>query len=99
MKLVKIITSDGCFYEDEFYDNMTNREIIEKVLESACKEISEIYDEHLELMWRKRYTFRKKDGTYDMDFTGDTIKQIELAIQKLGKLEDLEEERLSKNGK
>lgn len=92
-RIVKIIADDGCFYEDEYASNLTNKEIVDKVLESACKPIKEIYNEHFELMWRKRYTVKLANGKYAF-FDMNSYKYLDAAIQKLGEMEDEEESEL-----
>lgn len=93
-RIVKIIADDGCFYEEEYDIKLSNKEIVEKVLESSCKPLQEIYDEHFNLMWRKRYTVKLLSGQYVLNDMSNAYKDLDLAIQKLGQLEDEEERDL-----
>lgn len=52
-RIIKIVTSDGCFYQDEVDANLSNKEIVEKVLNMCYKEVTKIYDENFELIYRK----------------------------------------------
>ena len=93
-RIIKIIAEDGCFYEDGFPQGTSNKEIVENILGKCCKPIKEIYDESYNLMWRKRYTVKLSNGKYVLADMTSAYKDIELAIQKLGKMEDEEEKEL-----
>ena len=93
-RLINIIAKDGCYYQDELESGLTNKEIVERVNDTACKEIKEIYDEHWNLIWRERLTQKLANGKYVLANKKEIVAGIELAIQKLGKFEDEEEGEL-----
>lgn len=95
-RIIKIIAEDGRFFEDEYQDNMSDSQVIEQVLSKACLPIAKIYNERYELIWQKRLTVKLSNGTYELADMTNAFRYMELAIQKLGKFEDEEEERFDK---
>lgn len=93
-RIVKVIAEDGCFYEEAYPSNTPNKEIVKDLLGKCCKPLKEIYDEHYNLMWRKRYTVKLANGTYALEDMTNAYEYIDQAIQKLGQFEDEEESEL-----
>lgn len=90
-RIFNIIAEDGCFYQEEFPLNVSNKQAVEKILNVACKPIREILDDNYTPIYRRRYTVKLSDGTYAMCNMENPYKYLELAIQRLGELEDEKE--------
>lgn len=90
-QIFNIIAEDGCFYQDEFSLNLSHKQVVEKILNSACKPIREILDNNYNPIYRRRYTVKLSNGTYAMCNMENPYKYLELAIQRLGELEDEKE--------
>ena len=93
-RIVKIIAEDGRFFESGFPQGTPNKEIVKDLLGKCCIPLKEIYDENYNLIWRKRYTVKLSNGKYELADMTNAFKYMELAIQKLGKMEDEEESEL-----